>query len=253
MTSRDSLLKYRALEGKEFDLVVFYHGINDARMNNCPREQFRDDYTHCSWYARVESLARHREVNWWATPYTIEYLAIGALDNRVFGRYLPRNPPPDGRWFDDGLDIKTTRTFEANLRKVLELSRARGAAVLLPTFALHLSENYAQKDKATRVAEYRMGDGLVEMWGSPEGVYKAVQAHNGVVRRLAGEYSHTSLVELKDRIPCTPVHFYDVCHLTDGGCAIWMEHARPAMETIIAKRYGAEAVIAERTRPTTAK
>lgn len=166
---------------------------------------------------------------------------------------MPRNPPPDGRWFDDGLDIKTPPVFEANLREILELARDRKTAVLLPTFALHLSENYAQKDKATRIAEYRMADALVEMWGSSQGVYKAVHAHNDIVRRLATEYSHVSFVELQDRIPYNPVHFYDACHLTDAGCGVWMENVRPAMETLIAKRYGTATVIAERTGPTTAK
>jgi hypothetical protein len=246
LNSRDSLLKYRALEGREFDLVLFYHGINDARMNNCPREQFRDDYTHGSWYARIDALAKHRELNWWATPYTLEYLTIGVRDTRWFGHYLPRNAPPDGRWFDHGLDLKTVGPFEANLREVLELARTRGARVLTPTFALFMDDDYETTDKAARAKKYRMGDGLVELWGAPEGVRKAVSAHNGVIRKLAGEYDHVTLVEMDGCAPADPVHILDVCHLTDAGTTCWINRLRPTLETLPAKRFGAEAVIAER-------
>ena len=37
-TSRDSWLKYAALRDARFDLVIFYHGINEARVNNAPPE-----------------------------------------------------------------------------------------------------------------------------------------------------------------------------------------------------------------------
>src|SRR5262249_42013504 len=49
-TSRDSLLKYSRLAGEQFEVVIVYDGINDVPMNCCPREKFRDDYTHFAWY-----------------------------------------------------------------------------------------------------------------------------------------------------------------------------------------------------------
>jgi hypothetical protein len=243
LTSRDSLLKYRALAGREFDLVVFYHGINDARMNNCPREQFRDDYTHGSWYARIDALERRRELNSWVTPFTLQHLAIGVLDERPFAFYLPRNAPPDGRWFDHGLDVKTAVPFESNVREVLELARARGAQVLLPTFVLFMDPDYEKNDKSVRAKQYRMGDGLVGLWGTPQGVRKAVGIHNNALRKLAGEYDHATLAEMDGCAPHDPIHFFDVCHLTDAGTTCWVNRLRPTLETLPAKRFGAEAVV----------
>ena len=46
-TSRDSAIKFAKLQGRRFDWIVIYHGINDARMNCCADSVFRDDYTHC--------------------------------------------------------------------------------------------------------------------------------------------------------------------------------------------------------------
>ena len=51
----DSLWKYRYwYDGYDFDLVMFYHGINDSRANNYPRDVFRDDYTQFSYYQRFQ-------------------------------------------------------------------------------------------------------------------------------------------------------------------------------------------------------
>src|SRR5258707_744797 len=55
-SSRDSLIKYLQLGDDQFELVIVYDGINDVRMNCCPREQFRDDYSHCSWYYEIQKL-----------------------------------------------------------------------------------------------------------------------------------------------------------------------------------------------------
>ena len=55
----DSLWKYRYwYDGYDFDLVIFYHGINDARANNYPRQVFRDDYTQFSYYHRASNSNR---------------------------------------------------------------------------------------------------------------------------------------------------------------------------------------------------
>jgi hypothetical protein len=71
-TTRDSLLKYRRLANRSFDLVVVYHGINDVRMNNCPRAMFRSDYSHSGWYAAIERFHSHRELPWLVLPFSVD-------------------------------------------------------------------------------------------------------------------------------------------------------------------------------------
>ena len=55
-TSRDSYLKFSQLKKQRFDLVVVYHGINDARMNCVRDDLFQDDYTH--WRTTTASSGR---------------------------------------------------------------------------------------------------------------------------------------------------------------------------------------------------
>mgnify|MGYP002825210444 CR=1 FL=1 len=59
-TSRDSVFKLQAIENQRraFDLIVVYHGINDARMNCCSPGTFRRDYSHCGWYVGLEKRLR---------------------------------------------------------------------------------------------------------------------------------------------------------------------------------------------------
>src|SRR5262245_27757634 len=53
-TSRDSLIKYSEMKGEQFDLVIVYDGINDLRLNCCPRDAFRDDYSHIPRYRNMQ-------------------------------------------------------------------------------------------------------------------------------------------------------------------------------------------------------
>ena len=47
-TTRDSLHKYQYLDREKlkFDYVIFYHGINDVRLNNIPKQFYKENYSH---------------------------------------------------------------------------------------------------------------------------------------------------------------------------------------------------------------
>jgi len=79
-TTLDSLYKYRHLDGRRFDLVLVYHGINDARANNCPPELFRDDYSHYAWYSLINDYERGPATRWLVFPYTLEFVAVKAAE-----------------------------------------------------------------------------------------------------------------------------------------------------------------------------
>jgi len=222
-TSRDSLLKYRMLEGKEFDLVVFYHAINETRMNNCPREMFRADYSHASWYDRLSRLERHRELNYFILPYTLEYLITGVLDSPKFGYYLPRHNAQDGQWLDHGSEIKTTECFRANLSEIVELARKRGAEVLLPTYAYSLPADYSLAKMKAHELDFAAHKTPVEVWGKPEAVIKGIEAHNTVTREIGRANRHVILVDLAAEMAGGAKNFDDVCHLTGDGCRSWVE------------------------------
>ncbi len=216
-TSRDSLLKYRRVGAKPFDLVVLYHGINEVRFNNCPASMFRDDYTHVAWYVKINRLRAHRRLLPILTfPYTLEYTALHVLENRRFEFYLTKHDPKP-QWVALGKDIKTDRTLGMNFQEVLRMTRRRNQPVLLMTFALHLPEDYTPEKFRQKALAYSMHRSWIETWGSPENVAAAVAAHNEVVRRLAAEYDHALLVDQDRLMPRQAEYFDDCCHFTDAG------------------------------------
>ena len=92
-TSLDSYLKYQHLQDQSFDLVIFYHGVNDLRANNIPPELYRDDYSHFSWYQRIYELDRHPELNILTFPYTFVSLKLMLEEFYGSSTHAPVNEP----------------------------------------------------------------------------------------------------------------------------------------------------------------
>src|SRR3989338_4259171 len=55
-TSLDSLYKYQNAKKYPFDLVIYYHAINDVRANNIEDSFFKDDYSHYVYYKFVNNF-----------------------------------------------------------------------------------------------------------------------------------------------------------------------------------------------------
>jgi hypothetical protein len=221
-TSRDSWLKYHALHNRHFDLVVIYDGINDTRMNNCPREDFRDDYTHCSWYRQVQ-LYQQQPASWFALPYTIRYLGVCLDESTGLHPYIPRQNPQN-KWISNGGDIKTEAAFRANLSAILAEATSKDERVLLMTFAYHIPANYSPKRFKDRSLDYSRHSFAVELWGTPEHVAAGIDRHNAVIRDLARQYPGALFVDQQDLMPKAGRYFDDCCHLTADGCKLFVQN-----------------------------
>lgn len=204
-TSLDSFYKYRRLGGARFDLVVFYHGINEARANNCPPELFSDDYSHWGWY-RLIAAYENGGPRCFVLPYTLyfSYVKIGGKTGLL--DLVPKHRPGE-EWTRYGATIRTEKTFRANLGRIRDLAAARGEPLLVMTFATN-SVDGLTLDAADR--EY------ITLWGKPEYVLQAIAAHNRVVHETAaGPGVH--LVDQAAEMPRGRRYFDDVCHLSAEG------------------------------------
>ncbi len=102
-TSRDSYLKLMQLREKPFDLIVVYHGINDARMNCVPDELFQMDYTHCAHYAGLKRAVE-------AGSLTIRGLVRDRVEDLIgLGE-------PEAEMMEYGKTLKTPPAFARILR-----------------------------------------------------------------------------------------------------------------------------------------
>jgi len=221
-TTLDSYWKYRELKNRHFAVVAIYHGINDARTNNCPTDVFKADYSHYSWYLDLHRLRAHSESEWMVLPYTIEML-FHRIEARLGKRRIIPTASPPKQWVEQGAEIKSKATFESNLQRILHLAKERKTRVMLMTFANHLPANYSRSAFQSQSLPYSLHSAPVEAWGSPANVSKAIDVHNEIIRKLAGENPSVLFVDQANLIPEQAGFYNDACHFTARGCLIFGE------------------------------
>jgi hypothetical protein len=222
----DSLWKYRYwYDGYDFDLVIFYHGINDARANNYPREVFRDDYTQFSYYQRfwpafdwIEQhprLSRSFLVSW------VMKLALGARSILApeFQREAPYNNPQDDPWLAEARDLKTPPVFARNVEAVMALADSRDQPFLLLTYTYYIPEDYSNERFLAQDLDYSFAEESIaaEVWGWSHHVRAAIEAHDAVIREIAAEHPAALFFDMERFMPKDGKHFIDICHWTDLG------------------------------------
>jgi hypothetical protein len=225
-TSFDSLWKYQYwYDGYDFDLVLLYEGINDARANNYPREVFRADYTQFPYYQRYapvfDWIGGHPLLSrsFAATLGVSLYHRVRVQLAPAFQREAPYNHPLDDPWLAEGADVKTTPVFSRNVEEVLRIARERGQRVLLLTYAYYLPDDYTNERFFARTTDYTFMPESVatEVWGRKENVVAAIEAHNEAIRRIAELHPEALFFDMERYIPKDREHWIDVCHWTDLG------------------------------------
>ena len=217
-TSRDSLLKYEALEDERFDLVVVYHGINETRANVIPPLFFREDYSHLPWYRRVNAVAPFHGRAHFALPYTLAFLS-NALDVALHPERYHDPDHPRAEWLAYGAEIRSAGTFRRNLEAVLARAEERGDPVVLMSFATHLPGDYSLEAFREGRLDYGLHVSPVELWGDPQHVMAGVEEHNQVVRQLAEAHPDVLFVDQAELLPASGSYYNDVCHLSGAGSA----------------------------------
>ena len=235
----DSLWKYRYwYEDYDFDLVIFYHGINDARANNYPREAFREDYTQFSYYQRFwpafnwidqhPRLSRSFLVSW------VMKLALGAKSILApeFQREAPYNNPLDDPWRAEAGDLKTPPVFAQNIEAVRELAESRGHPFLLLTYTYYTPDGYSNERFLAQDLDYSFMEESVatEVWGWSYHVEAAIEAHDAVIREFAAEHPEVLFFDMERFMPKNGKHFIDICHWTDLGQARFAQGISEALE-----------------------
>jgi hypothetical protein len=225
-TSFDALWKYRHwYEGYDFDLVLVYEAINDARANNYPRDVFRADYTQFPYYQRFAPVfawvERHPILSrsFAATLGVSLYHRARVQLAPAFQREAPYNDPLDDPWLAEGADVKTEPVFSRNVEEILGIARERGQRVLLLTYAYYLPDDYTNERFLAHETDYTFMPESVatEVWGRKENVVAAIEAHNAATRRLAELHPEALFFDMERYMPKDREHFIDICHWTDLG------------------------------------
>ncbi len=231
-TTLDSLRKYRLLANQRFDLVIFYHGINDVRANLCPDDVFQKDYRHMLWHRIIQRVEAHPELSFLAHPYVAHLLWV-SLEEHFWPPSLVamRNPDgivsPDGNnvssWLAHGAKIKTRASLASNVEAVIRLSRQKSEPLLLMTFAIYPAPGYSFARFKAKNLDYGRHWVPTEVWGTPAHVPAAVAAHNHVIRGIARKNEDVHFLDMARAIPHGRANFDDICHLSVAGKRAWVE------------------------------
>lgn len=227
-TSLDSYYKYARLSDKSFDVIVVYHGINETRANNSPPSLFKSDYSHYSWYDLVGELLGRSSDGLLVSPHTFRFVRLKLGDRFQFGQHVPINAPR-ADWLAYGREIKTAGPFRRNLEAILDLAEARGARVVLTTFAFYLPDDYSEDAFRKRSLDYTLYTRPTEIWGDPQNVVRGIATHNAIIQELGREYRHVTLVDMNALIPKEGRYFNDICHLTHAGSQLFVDNLIPAL------------------------
>lgn len=215
-TSLDNLLKYELLEDQRFDLVIYYEGINDTRVNNIPPGDFRNDYSHVKWYSDIHRLLRHSEVDVTVIPYLLD-MAGNTIYDKLTGRIYLEPIGVDPRFAKFGRRLRNRLCYRKNVESIAKIARARGDKLMLLSYASYFPQdsvsggnvnnrNYAKCMFATPTA----------MWGEPASVKAGIAQHNRIIREVAKQYG-TELLDMENKMPKDPGLFCDVCHVSEPG------------------------------------
>ncbi|MGE5194900.1 MAG: SGNH/GDSL hydrolase family protein [Deltaproteobacteria bacterium] len=229
-TSRDSLIKYWLVADEQFDLVLVYDGINDVTMNCCPREEFRDDYLHFSWYREVAEALDAGKISL-PIRLTSELPLLGP-------GFFRQNLKPETMEF--GREIKTVGPLRRNQEGIIGAATTRNDRVLLMTFAYDIPLDIPDEKFADRGQE-RFRSGRFTPWGKAEYVAATLDAQNAAIRDLADQHPEVLFVDERKLMPEQQGLFVDPCHLSDEGSRRFVENLWPAVELRVRAWQGAMA------------
>lgn len=238
-TSLDSKIKLKLLASLPFDFIVFYHGINDSRANNIPPEHFDMDYKHFAFYDEVALCLQHEGKKWSILPFSFNFIRLKI--NSFFSEN-PKVPPfymingdsviNNINW-KYGADIKTKASFKRNIQMIQEdLKQNENHTLILLTYAFYHPIDYSLERFNRNKLDYKEQKWPTEIYGEPENVIKAINAHNEITKSFNGS-PNTIVIDFSPSVPKNKMNFNDICHLTDAGCALMAGSISSVLDSLI--------------------
>ena len=231
-TSKDSWNKIKSYKELErADLVIFYHGINEAKANSCPDSIFSLEYNHYQRIKRINKIMNHSEANFSVIPLYLDMLWESMNPKMSLEKYYS-TPGLGDKWLVYGDNIKTEITFENNLSAIFNACKKHQISLLCPEYVYNLPKNYNRDSIHLFYTKTKFGMPRVELWGIPKNVKKGIETHNRVNEKVAKKYNFP-FVKTNHLLPKTKENFNDICHLTDVGAIKFIDIIGPKVVELI--------------------
>ena len=237
-TSMDSFYKYKFLGNKQFDLVVFYHGINEVRANYIEPNSFKIDYSHFYWYSVLAALDSHFEHPYIVFPFTMHFIYL-TLNKIVLNEPGHTREIPRFKYLDYGEKVNSATTFEYNLKNLVRLTRERGSKFMLMTFASTTPEGglpQFSEERYKRIYKFFSARGWccpIEIWGKPEHTLNGIKIHNDVINKFVKQNQDVIFIDQDKNLSNKHSLFRDVCHFRPEGIQKFIQLMQPHLLNII--------------------
>ena len=217
--SRDNLIKYGLLKDKKFDVVIYYDAINDSRLNNCPEDVFKSDYSHCMWYDEINHIMRHPEIDITVLPFFYDWMKIRFKSLFEKDAYIPKHYSLRPQWLVYGSNMKSLPCYESNLKQIMDMAQNRGAKFLYLTFAYYVPSGYSGLKFRNKSLDYSFCDHSreTEIWGSPQNVSRFIESINADSKIWVKPYKNAHWADLGAQFPKSGEYFADICHFSPKG------------------------------------
>lgn len=218
-SSLDNLNTFKALNDLEFDYIFFYNGINDVRLNNCPPQIFKKDYSHIRWNNEINCILRHKEINYTILPFFIDFSFQKAKQKLFKQRFIPENYHNRIEWLNYGSNFKSIETFKENLTAIIEAKKAETVFLISP-FLTYIPENYTFEKFVNKQLDYNYHENSreVEVWGIPKNVSEYMKVLNeGIINEYTvNNHKNINLLMVENALN-QGIFFADVCHFSEEG------------------------------------
>jgi hypothetical protein len=233
--SRDNLIKYTLLAGKKFDAIIYYDAINDARLNNCPADVFKSDYSHYQWYDEINHIISHKEMDYTVLPFFYDWVRIRLRAIFRPQAYIPKHFVLRPDWLAFGKNFMSVESYETNLKKIIELSQQRKARFLYLSFAYYLPANYSLEAFQNKSLDYTFCDHSreTEIWGLPQNVGRFIDTINTESKIWTSPYNNVRWVDLYSAFPKEGIYFADICHFSPRGIHQFASAACKQLDTTV--------------------
>lgn len=216
-SSRDNLNTLKLLERYDFDHVIFYNGINDVRLNNCPPELFDQEYRHISWSNETHTILKHSEMDMFALPFFLDYQYQVLKARYCSTCFIAKNYHDQESWQEYGSNFQSLESFHNNVEAIIA-AKSPTTDLHLVSFATYIPQDYTFEKFAAQQLDYNFHENSreVEVWGYPTNVEAFMLESNRAIEELndpsARVYFHDIRPSLEEAN-----YYADVCHFSAPG------------------------------------
>lgn len=231
-TTRADVMKLQLLAPYQWDVVLFYNGINDLWANHVLPEDFQADYRQLDpWYQRNALLDNSLLARY---IYNAFYWQLRSVNKKLGQPFLPdyqfvfpKKP------YINAAGFASLPVFASHLEQIIADSKSLGAKPVLMTFAFHLPDNYSRQDFLNKSLDYSNPDNYdsrdVYNWGPPDYVREGLSRQNAIIREVAKRQGVT-LIDVDASMSGQGRWFGDVCHFNDAGVDVFTALVAEALQ-----------------------